>query len=656
MDYHKLSDNLTAEQANANYLGGKSYGLYWMGNSGLPVPPAVCIPTPMYSVYTENPVKAMKDVAKIIPEIKAYLVEKMGYMPLVSVRSGARVSCPGMMDTILNVGLDEHTNNLWTQKLGDTCVKDSFHRLVTMYGSVVKGLDRHDLEKHDSYSIAGYYKRKTGEAFPDADGQILGAIEAVFKSWNNDRAKFYRKMNNIPEDWGTAVTIQAMVFGNLNDQSGTGVLFTRNPDSGENVITGEFLINAQGEDVVAGIRTPLPLASLTAWNPSVSEQLMTLVEKLEKTQQDVQDVEFTVQDGKLFVLQTRAAKRSARAAVKIALDMHTEGLLTAQQTIKRVTARQLDLAQQPVIDPTFKVPPDFTGIPACSGVVSGKAVFSAQAAIDCKEPCILVTAETTPDDIAGMDAAIGVLTMNGGATSHAAVVARGMNKPCVVGLGDHMKAFHANALVTIDGATGRVWFVAVPVIDGCKSGAVQEYLDLVVKTTGIVPVADQPFPSCPDLLIDVGGRLHAPGILKTVIDAASATPGTLYVDCRVEDRPLAEALMTKLLDPNNGLEGAFLKDLEQIVAQLPKGVDSNIVLITSKKTKLPTVGSAKDLRSLILAKGVIALDSGEQLDTKDPAIKQVMAWKASEKLKFLTLGSKAEVGTSAISPLAAIQL
>ena len=318
---------------DAEFLGGKGHGLWWMQQQGVNVPPALIIPTTMCVEYMKKPKTVMKKIASQYANIEKFFLGHFGYMPLLSVRSGARVSMPGMMDTILNVGLDEATFPEWEARIGKEAVEDSAHRLVTMYGNVVKGINRKELE--DAVNPAKVYTLTTGEPFPNAKDQVLGAIEAVFKSWNNDRTKFYRKMHDIPEDWGTAVVVQAMVFGNLNDNSCTGVMFTRNPDNGDGKVVGEFLVNAQGEDVVAGIRTPQNLSEMSNWNDTVAQEVLDVALKLEHAKRDVQDIEFTVQDGKLFVLQTRNAKRSARAAVKIAVEMMVEGLITKEEMAKR---------------------------------------------------------------------------------------------------------------------------------------------------------------------------------------------------------------------------------------------------------------------------------------------------------------------------------
>jgi phosphoenolpyruvate synthase/pyruvate phosphate dikinase len=607
---------------NAERLGGKGFGLWWMQQNGITVPPALIIPTTVCVEYMKNPEYVRAAIQKALPDIRAFFKQYMGHMPLVSVRSGARVSMPGMMDTVLNVGIDGATRNVWISKLGAHCVTDSECRLIEMFGNVVKGIDRHEFEDcttPDEYR--SIYSYMTGTAFPDTDQQIAEAIEAVFNSWNNERAVFYRKMNNIPDDWGTAVVIQAMVFGNLNDQSATGVLFTRNPDSGENVVTGEFLPNAQGEDVVAGIKTPLKLAAMKDWNHPVYDELIETVLRLESLKGDVQDVEFTVEDGKLYILQTRNAKRSAKAAVKIALDMHKEAMLTLPQMFERVKASDYDRAKLDVIDPSFTTKPDFTGIAACSGIVTGVVVRSAQAAIDCKKPCILVTSETTPDDIAGMNAARGILTMTGGSTSHAAVVARSMNKPCVVGLSVSINQFPEGSSVSIDGATGRVWKTEVPVVPGSQDATLAEFRRLMFESLNAVPISHETgsgtvgYLRLADKLTWPQNRLAK--LVKGMYDATAC----LYIDTTLK---LEEA------------EAAFLQpfgapvetDREQALVHLLESVSLNpdrVCIITTCQTKLPRLSVAETLEQLVLASNVL-MWSGED----SAAVQKVMAWKKKE--------------------------
>jgi pyruvate,phosphate dikinase len=497
-------------------LGGKGAGLAEMSSLGVSVPPFVVIPTELCREYMSKPKTTMSKVIKQIPIIQKHFIKQFGYLPLVSVRSGARVSCPGMMDTILNVGLDTSNLEEWESRLGYKCTWDSYSRLIQMYGNVVKGIPREQLAPVQDASgdfrldlTLEQYEQITGTEFPNGEEQWATAIEAVFKSWNNDRAKTYRKLNNIPDDWGTAVVIQSMVFGNLNDQSCTGVLFTRNPSNGEAYVSGEFLVNAQGEDVVAGIRTPEPLLHMMEWDNSTLTELLAQVKKLEQHFRDMQDVEFTVQEGKLYILQTRNAKRTAKAAIRIAVDLTDEGLLTPPEACKRVTAKQWYTAIKPVIDPAFDTPPNGQGIPASGGIARGMAVFSSQAAVDCKSPCILISHETTPDDIVGMNASAGILTAIGGATSHAAVVARGMDRTCVVGCTDlkqdsnkvwflNGKPIKEGDTVTLDGDTGRIWLgITVPVVSGESDPYIAKFAEFAESQVNALPLvtADEPIPN-----------------------------------------------------------------------------------------------------------------------------------------------------------------
>lgn len=639
-------------EPDAGFLGGKGAGLVWMSKHGIPVPPGFIIPTDVWTKYDQNPVATMEAIAKQIPDYMQELREHFGYMPLVSVRSGARVSCPGMMDTILNVGLDAESQALWMEKLGAVCYGNSLHRLITMYGSVVKGIPREELEQNLSKAIH-VYEKTTGKSFPNAEMQLLGAIEAIFKSWDNERANIYRQMNQIPREWGTAVTVQAMVMGNLNDQSGTGVLFTRNPDTGEKVITGEFLQNAQGEDIVAGIRTPMMLWKMNDI-PSLQPAFLALTDtvlKLETLKKDVQDVEFTVQDGKLYLLQTRNAKRSAIAAIKIALDMKAEGLIDGPTAVKRVTAKQFDLAQQPMIDPKTKKKPSFTGIGACSGAVSGKPVFSSDEAIKSKEPCILITQETTPDDIGGMYAARGVITMVGGLTSHAAVVARSMDRACICGVGADLDAFKAASIVTLDGATGRIWLEAVPIIDGGSSLLIESYKQMVADVHGIVPVLfDVPKVTYQEAVLYVGDhRIHPEACAAWILKVAEKVQH-LYVDFSVTP---AEEKFFSLFEELD-LESRVLAALEiiQYKGQFSDLLD-RLTMITQKETPFPKVASKLTLEDLILAEGAAFYDPGFNLD--HPAVKKVLEWKKAEGFSFVSLGMKLPGMKSMLSVEQALQ-
>lgn len=468
---------------SADYLGGKGFGLWKMAQAGYPVPPAIIIPTEVCRAYMQDPDKVeqwLKDEALFA--VHKYLSEEFGHMPLVSVRSGAKQSMPGMMDTILNVGIGNDNWKFWHDKLGSVCAGNCLTRLQEMYASVV------------------------GHGLPsDPEVQLFNSILAVFKSWNNERAVTYRNMHGIPHDGGTAVVIQAMVFGNLNAQSGTGVLFTRDPANGDFKLTGNWLPKAQGEDVVAGTVTPMPLVALHDWNPKVFDELKTMVTKLETENKDVQDVEFTVQDGKLYLLQTRTAKRTAMAAVQIAVDMEREGLITRKEALLRVTAKQILSASRPAINPAWLAdnPAMASGCGASVGVVVGKAVFTSKDAVAATEPVILIREETDPNDIGGMAAAVGILTQKGGSTSHAAVTARALDKVAVVGCSAMMisggkavisttkglKTITKGTTIALDGASGSIWVDTTPEMIGGAVGPVREFLSLLGKEYGYYEVA-----------------------------------------------------------------------------------------------------------------------------------------------------------------------
>src|SRR5579864_2065604 len=490
-------------------LGGKGAGLAEMSRAKLPVPPGFTISTEVCNLYFERGNQVPPEVDAQMSEALATLEGKMGQKLgetgnplLVSVRSGAKFSMPGMMDTILNLGLNDQTVSALERKSGNPrFAQDCYRRFIQMFGNVVLDIEKHDFDQifearkkkagakfdtdltaEDLKAVIVDYKKlvdkKTGKPFPqDAREQLSMARDAVFRSWNGKRAITYRRMNQIPDNLGTAVNVQTMVFGNLGETSATGVGFTRNPSTGEKAFYGEFLINAQGEDVVAGIRTPSDISELKTVMPAVYDQLRQITGNLEKHYRDVQDFEFTVQDGKLFMLQTRNGKRTGPAAVKIAVDMVGEKLITKEEAVLRVDPQQLDQLLHPVLDPKSKKTLALLakGLPASPGAAVGTVVFTANRAVEkAKEaPVILVRAETVPDDIHGMEVAKGILTARGGMTSHAAVVARGMGTPCVAGAGaievnEHAKEMTVHAggktlvlregdWLSLDGSTGEVF-------------------------------------------------------------------------------------------------------------------------------------------------------------------------------------------------------
>ena len=498
-------------------LGGKGAGLAEMTNTGAPVPSGFTIATEICRLYYENDLRFPKDLEKELRKYMARVEKSMGVKfgdpaspLLVSVRSGAKFSMPGMMDTVLNLGLNDKTAEGLIQKTGnDRFVYDSYRRFVQMFGSVVLAIDKNEFEallqkKKDAKRIKQdtslqvedlkelvkefkrMIKRKTREEFPgDPYQQLKMTMEAVFRSWNNPRAIAYRRLHKIPGGLGTAVNVQAMVFGNMGDDCATGVGFTRNPSTGENKFYGEFLMNAQGEDVVAGIRTPKPISELGKEMPTIYKQLRSITSRLEKHYKDMQDFEFTVQQGKLYLLQTRTGKRTAPAAVKIAVDMVKEGLIKKGEAMNRIEPVQLNQLLHRGIDPHASATVVARGLAASPGAAVGKVIFSAEKAVrwsEEKEKVILVRHETSPDDILGMAAAEGILTARGGMTSHAAVVARGMGKCCVVGceaikINEQRKQFMVNGLIirerdviSLNGATGEVLLGEVSTIEPELSG------------------------------------------------------------------------------------------------------------------------------------------------------------------------------------------
>ncbi|HEY1941650.1 MAG TPA: pyruvate, phosphate dikinase, partial [Roseiarcus sp.] len=466
--------------AMRNLLGGKGANLAEMASLGLPVPPGFTITTEVCSYFYANgkayPAELAAEVDAALQSVGRQTGRKFGDSSnplLVSVRSGARASMPGMMDTVLNLGLDDQSVLTLAKTSGDErFAYDSYRRFIQMYANVVLEVDHHNFEEileafkerkglsldtelsaADWREIIAAYKEKvaeaTGKPFPqDPRDQLWGAIGAVFGSWMNARAITYRRLNNIPAEWGTAVNVQAMVFGNMGETSATGVAFTRNPSTGAKELYGEFLVNAQGEDVVAGIRTPQNITeaaraaagsdkpSLESVMPEVFRQFVETTELLEKHYRDMQDLEFTVERGKLWMLQTRNGKRTARAALCVAVEMANEGLISREDAVARVDPAALDQLLHPTIDPSAKRAPLATGLPASPGAASGEIVFSAEDAEAVRaagRKAILVRVETSPEDIHGMHASEGIVTTRGGMTSHAAVVARGMGKPCVSG-------------------------------------------------------------------------------------------------------------------------------------------------------------------------------------------------------------------------------
>jgi pyruvate,orthophosphate dikinase len=534
-------------------LGGKGANLAEMANLGLPVPPGFTIPTTVCTYFYANDKTYPKELVGLVEKALAYVGKLTGKTfgdpenpLLVSVRSGARASMPGMMDTVLNLGLNDQTVEALASLSGDRrFAYDSYRRFITMYSDVVLGFEHHhfedildsykdsqgysldtDLNAEDWEHLVGRYKEavasETGNDFPqDPHDQLWGAIGAVFSSWMNARAVTYRKLHDIPESWGTAVNVQAMVFGNMGDTSATGVAFTRNPSTGEAKLYGEFLINAQGEDVVAGIRTPQEITeearresgsekpSMETAMPDAFKELTRIYTLLEKHYRDMQDMEFTVERGKLWMLQTRNGKRTAKAALRIAVELANEGLISKNDAVLRVEPASLDQLLHPTIDPSAKRDVIATGLPASPGAAAGEIVFSSDEAAKLQadgRKVILVRIETSPEDIHGMHAAEGILTTRGGMTSHAAVVARGMGKPCVSGCGSirvdygrgtmsiGSRTFKTGDVITIDGSVGQVLGGRMPMIEPALSGEFGTLMGWAdkVRKTGVRVNADTP--------------------------------------------------------------------------------------------------------------------------------------------------------------------
>ena len=490
-----------------NLLGGKGANLAEMTNLGLPIPQGFTVTTEACTDYYNSGKQITEEIQEQIfaalGELEKIQGKKFGDTEdplLVSVRSGARASMPGMMDTILNLGLNDVAVEGFAKKTGNPrFAYDSYRRFIQMYSDVVMEVPKSFFEKiidelkeekgvkfdteltTDDLKVlvekfkAVYKNAMNGEDFPqDPKEQLMGAVKAVFRSWDNPRAIVYRRMNDIPGDWGTAVNVQAMVFGNMGNTSGTGVAFTRNPSTGEKGIYGEYLINAQGEDVVAGVRTPQPISKLAEDMPECYEEFMAIAHKLEDHYRDMQDMEFTIQEGKLYFLQTRNGKRTAQAALQIACDLVDEGRITREEAVCRIEAKSLDQLLHPTFDADALKAGEVIGsaLPASPGAAAGKVYFTAEEAKEAHEKgerVILVRLETSPEDIEGMHASEGILTVRGGMTSHAAVVARGMGTCCVSGcgeikineeakvfeLGGH--TFHEGDYISLDGSTGKIY-------------------------------------------------------------------------------------------------------------------------------------------------------------------------------------------------------
>ena len=526
-----------------NLLGGKGANLAEMTNLGLPVPQGFTITTEACTQYYEDGRKIndeiMAQIMDAIEKMEAVTGKKFGDLEnplLVSVRSGARASMPGMMDTILNLGLNETVVEVLAEKSNNPrWAWDCYRRFIQMYSDVVMEVGKKyfeqlidamkekkgvtfdvDLTAEDLKELAGQfkaeYKAKIGQDFPDdPKEQLMGAVKAVFRSWDNPRANVYRRDNDIPYSWGTAVNVQAMAFGNMGDDCGTGVAFTRDPATGEKKLMGEFLINAQGEDVVAGVRTPMPIAKMEEEFPEAYAQFVQVCKTLEDHYRDMQDMEFTVENRKLYMLQTRNGKRTAQAALKIACDLVDEGMRTEKEAVAMIEPRNLDALLHPTFDTAAlkAATPIAKALGAAPGAACGKIVFTADDAVERAargEKVVLVRLETSPEDITGMKASQGILTVRGGMTSHAAVVARGMGACCVSGCGDIImdeenkkftlagKEYHEGDVISFDGSTGCIYDGAIPTVEATIAGEfgrimawADKYRTLKVRTNADTP-------------------------------------------------------------------------------------------------------------------------------------------------------------------------
>ena len=536
-------------------LGGKGANLAEMVGLGLPVPNG-------FTVTTEACNRYYSDGQSIAPEITEEIFNSLKELEeatgkvfgdpkrplLLSVRSGSRASMPGMMDTVLNLGLNDEVAEGLTELTGNhRFVFDSYRRFILMFSDVVMGIPRsyfenffdqvkkergitNDLDLNDDdlerivAKFKEIYQQEQGESFPqDVKQQLILATEAVFRSWNTDRAVYYRQMNNIPSHWGTAVNVQEMVYGNMGESSGTGVAFSRNPSTGENKLYGEYLMNAQGEDVVAGIRTPFTIDHLEEQMPEVYEQFYKIAHDLERHYGDMQDLEFTIENAKLFILQTRNGKRTAMAALQIAVDMVAEGLISREEALLGIDPQQLDALLHPAFDTNALAAAKHVakGLPASPGAATGQIAFTAQQATEAKEmgrPVILVREETSPEDIQGMAAAEGILTSRGGMTSHAAVVARGMGKCCVSGCSEALiseknktltidgKVYGADDFISLDGSTGLVYEGSIPTVDAEMSGNFQTIMDWTDEISEMKVRANADTPHDSQVARDLGAK------------------------------------------------------------------------------------------------------------------------------------------------------
>ncbi|MEM0106637.1 MAG: pyruvate, phosphate dikinase [Candidatus Micrarchaeaceae archaeon] len=647
MDEVYLFEEAAEKKLGKEELGGKGYGLVEMTRLGLPVPPGIIITTKMCNEFFKNNKKIWSSLETAILNKVAELEKKTGKQfnnpknpLLVSVRSGAPMSMPGMLDTVLNLGINDNIVKALAENIGDErFAYDTYRRFIQLFGKIVLGVPdeafssileeykksknaKNDLEinaegwKEIVKEYKNAIKKHTGKDLPqDPKEQLLLSVAAVFNSWWNQRASEYRKIYGIPDTLGTAVNIVMMVYGNLDDKSATGVAFTRNPSTGEKGIFGEILIKAQGEDVVSGVRTPLPVERLKELLPEAYDSLINISNKLENYFKDMQDIEFTIEKGKLYMLQTRTGKRNAQAALKVALDMADEGIITKGEAVLRIEPHQLEQLLYKQIDPNVKAAPFVKGLAASPGAAIGKLAFTVEEAKEAKQkgmPVILVRPETTPEDIAGIAASDGVLTARGGMTSHAAVVTRGMGKPCIVGAEDlvinakehsiYAKGKRlADEYITIDGGTGTVYEGKMPLVEPKLSGDLAKLLSWAdeFRKLGIRANADTPEMArkarengAEGIGLDRTERMfNAPerlAIVQKMILAESKEERSKYLEML---KPMQKSDFIGILEAMQGLPVTirlldfplheFLPKLEQI---LPEVVEQRIK--TSDKAKL----------------------------------------------------------------------
>lgn len=500
-----FEDRVKSEFITKEYLGGKGYGLINMSNDCLPVPMGLVIPTSICMPFLAGEIAIEDILASVMPKLLK-IEGKLGYMPLLSVRSGAALSMPGMCDTILNVGMNKANIPEWEERIGVESAWDSYHRLYQMITTTVKGIKMEELDymletygyTPKEFSIESLARKLEywDKAFTlnshvaissmNLIEQLRLTIAAVFKSWSNERAAIYRDVHNYPHDSGTAVVIQMMVFGNKNNSSCTGVLFSRNALTGHNAIQGEFLVNAQGEDIVAGTHTPQNIWEMADWNDQCLDELVAIAEKLEEKYKTVQDIEFTIEDGKVYILQCRSAKMSAMAQYKVWVDKYHDGKLNKEDVLNALTLEGNKAIHRKGVHSSYTEPCSFCGTPASNGVATGLVSFTSTKACENKKnsiPTVLLREDTTPEDILGMIASEGIVTKNGGLTAHAAVVARGLNKPCIVGCNQLQREgslwkvgcieVTENDCITIDGYTGKAWLnKVVPLHDASNNRSV----------------------------------------------------------------------------------------------------------------------------------------------------------------------------------------